>query len=184
MRLRLLRAPSFWAILVLLAGAYVLTEWVQSVGGPAAIRERFGVAAPLVTGSIQVVLAPTPFPTDLIAIAHGTLYGFWFAAPLNWCAWWLGALLQYALGRRARSDFDLEPHLARLPDWLRRFPIGHPMFLIGVRQIPWAGGYLTTIVPGALGVPATRVAWCAAVGIVPGATVLAAVGAGLLELSG
>ncbi len=70
-----------------------------------------------------------------------------------------------------------------MPEWLRRFPVDHPAFLILVRQIPWAGGYLTTILPGAVGVPLARVAWCAAIGTIPGSAVLAAVGAGLVELS-
>ena len=180
---RVLRAPSFWAAVAVIAGAYALTQWVQSIGGPEAIRERFGAMAPLVTGSVQLVLTPTPFPADLICIAHGALYGFWFAAPLNWFVWQLAVLYQYGLGRRARTDFDLELQLERLPEWLRRLPVDHPAFLILVRQIPWAGGYLTTILPGAVGVPLTRVAWCAAIGTIPGSVVLAAVGAGLVELS-
>ena len=157
-------------------------EWVQSVGGPEGIRERFGTAAPLVTGSVQFLLTPTPFPTDVICVAHGALYGFWFAAPLNWFVWWLAAFLEYGIGRRARVDLDLEPQVRRLPAWLRRFPVDHPAFLILGRLVPSVGGHLTTLVPGAMGVPLGRFAWCSAVGIIPGAAVMAAVGAGLLEL--
>lgn len=181
--MRLLRAPSFWIAVAVLAGGWELTRWIQAVGGPDAIHERFGLAGPAITGSIQLALAPTPFPSDLIGIAHGALYGFAFAVPLNWTVWWLAAVLEYALGKRARRDFALEERLETLPAWLRRFPVGHPAYLILVRQIPWAGGYLTTILPGAMGVPFARVAWCAALGIVPGALVLSAVGAGLLELT-
>ena len=89
---------------------------------------------------------------------------------------------RFFLGRRLRGDFDLEPQLQRLPRFLRRFPVDHPAFLILARQVPWAGGHLTTLVPGAMGVPFLRNAWCNAIGIVPAAILTAGAGAGLLAL--
>lgn len=174
--------PTLFFALALLVAGFALARWVDRIGGPAAVRARFGAAAPLLTGGVQIAVTPTPFPTDILCIAHGTLYGFWPGAGLNWLAWWLAALLEYGLGRRARRDFDLERHRARLPRWLRAFPADHPVYLIGARQIPWAGGHLTTFVPGALGVPFRRHAWCAALAILPGAFIWAALGAGLLRL--
>lgn len=175
-----IRSPLFWLLLLALPASYALVLWVDSVGGPPGIHARYGMLAPVVTGSLQFALSPTPFPTDLFSIAHGTLYGFWIAAPLNWTVWWLAAMLEFALGRRARVDLDLESEIERLPEWLRRFPVDHPAFLILGRQIPWAGGDITTLVPGAMGVPFRRFVWCAAIAILPGAFAMAALGAGIL----
>jgi uncharacterized membrane protein YdjX (TVP38/TMEM64 family) len=180
--MRVLRTASIWVVVGALVVGYFLAQGVHSLGGPEGVRDRFGVVAPLVTGSLQLVLTPTPFPSDVICVAHGTLYGFWLAVPLNWFAWWLAALFEYAVGRRARRDFELDRHVGRLPAWLRRFPVEHPAFLILGRQVPWAGGHVTTLIPGALGVPFGRLAWCSAVSILSGAVLFAAVGAGLLHL--
>ena len=179
---RILRSPGLWLGLGLLVTAYLLVSWVESVGGPEASRVRYGVLAPAITSSIQILVAPTPFPSDVIAVAQGALYGFWFALGLNWLGWWLASHIEFLLGRRLRGDFDLESRIRRLPRWLSRFPVDHPVFLILARQVPWAGGHLTTLVPGAMGVPFLRSAWCNAIGIVPAAILTAAVGAGLFAL--
>ncbi|MGI9589909.1 MAG: TVP38/TMEM64 family protein [Myxococcota bacterium] len=178
----LLRSPALYWIAAILVGGAILASWVEAVGGPEAIHARFGTLAPLVTGTVQLVLAPTPIPTDLICIAHGTLYGFFFASVLNWLGWWLGSLVEFAIGRRIGADLDLAASADRVPGWLRRFPVDHPIYLIGSRQVPVVGSHLSTSVPGAVGVPFHRVAWCSAIGVIPGAAFFAAIGAGLLQL--
>ncbi len=176
------RSKGLWFVVVLLITAYLLASWVESVGGPEGIRERYGVLAPVITSSIQILIAPTPIPSDVICIAQGALYGFWFALVLNWLGWWIASHIEFLLGRRLRDDFDLESRLERLPRWLRRFPVHHPVFLIFSRQIPWAGGHLSTLVPGAMGVPFLRCAWCNAIAIIPAAALMAGIGAGLIAL--
>lgn len=180
--LRILRSRAIWLALGLVFAGYLLIRWVESVGGPEAIRERYGILAPLITSSIQILVAPTPFPSDVICVAQGALYGFWLAVALNWLGWWIACHLEFLLGRRLRGEFDLERQLERLPRFLRRFPVDHPIFLIFARQVPWAGGHLTTLVPGAMGVPFLRNAWCNAIGIVPASILTAGAGAGLLAL--
>jgi len=179
---RLATSPSVHALVGILVVGGLLARWVSSIGGPAAFRGRFGLVAPFVTVPIHSIVAVTPFPSDVIAIANGTLYGFWPAVSLNWIGWWLAALAEFALGRRVRRDFDLDAHLARLPEWLRSFPVSHPVFLIGSRQVPWLGGHVATFVPGAMDVRFSRYVWCSAISILPGALVMAAIGVGLLRL--
>ena len=88
---------------------------------------------------------------------------------------WHGLIAALLLGLAA-------PALARSPERLRRFPVGHPFFIIGARYVPYAGGHLSTLLPGALRVDLVRFAWCTAIAIVPSSLVVAAVGAGLLFL--
>lgn len=173
--------PTLYLILGLIVLASVMTSWIDLLGGPNAVRERFGIVAPLVSVSIHIVLAITPFPSDFISITNGALYGFAMGAFLSWVAWWIAAILEFFLGFRARRDFQLESKLDELPVWLRDFPIDHPVFLIGARQIPWIGGHITTFLPGAAGVRPGRYLWCSAIAIVPGAIVMPAIGAGLMK---
>jgi len=92
----ILSSKGLWLVLALLLTAFLLASWVEAVGGPEAIRERYGVLAPVITSSIQILIAPTPIPSDVICIAQGALYGFWFALGLNWLGWWIASRAGYA----------------------------------------------------------------------------------------
>jgi uncharacterized membrane protein YdjX (TVP38/TMEM64 family) len=179
---RAVTSPALYLIVGLLCLGAITAYWVASIGGPTAFRESFGATAPLITLPIHVVLATTAFPADLIAVANGALYGLVLGTALSWLGWWLAALLQFRLGCRVRHDFDLESNLDRIPGWLRRFPVDHPAFLIGVRQLPWLGMHIGSFVPGAAGVGFRRFLWCSAIGVGPGSFLMAAVGAGLVTL--
>jgi uncharacterized membrane protein YdjX (TVP38/TMEM64 family) len=163
--------------LALTAG--ILLQGLEAAGGPAGLRAWLGPGAPALTVPLQALVAASPLPSDALCVANGAVYGFGVGALLSWLGWWLGALLEFALGRRARGDFDLAATLARLPGFLRRLPVGHPLFLIAARQLPWIGGSMSTFVPGAAGVPLLRLAWCQAIAILPAALLSAAIGAGL-----
>lgn len=180
---QLLASPAVMTLVgVLLIGA-LLTRWIASLGGPEAFREQFGNVAPLVTLPVHIVVTITPFPSDVICIANGTLYGFWVGAVLNWFGWFVASLVEFSLGRRARMDLNLESRLAQLPTWIRQFPVQHPVYLILSRQIPWLGGHVATLIPGSMGVHPSRFAWCSAIAIVPSSLLMAAIGAGLLSLA-
>ena len=181
-----LRAIFTSSVLYLIVGivviGVVLAQWIEGLGGPEAVWLRFGFLAPAISLPIHIFVAVTPFPSDLMGVANGAVYGFWGGFALTWAGWYLASFIQYAIGRRVQKDFDVEGWLARSPKRLRRFPVGHPFFLIGARYVPYAGGHLSTLLPGALGVDLVRFAWCTAIAIVPSSVVVAAVGAGLLFL--
>lgn len=180
--LKLLTSPALWLILLVLATGYLLANWVGAMGGPEVFQEKYGLLAPLITGGILFLLTPTPFPSDVISVAHGALYGFLIASVLNWAALWAAAILEANLGKRLGTDLDVEEELKKLPMFMQKLPVGHPLFLILGRQIPMVGSNITTLLPGAVGVPITRIIACSAIGIVPSACALAAMGAGLLQL--
>jgi uncharacterized membrane protein YdjX (TVP38/TMEM64 family) len=162
--------------------AFWLTRWVESIGGPAGVWERFGLVAPAISVPVHSIVAVTPFPSDLIGIANGTIYGFWLGTLLSWLGWYIAAFIEFQIGRRAGRDFDVSGWVARSPGFIRRFPVGHPAFIIGSRWVPWAGGHVSTLLPGAMEVPLGRFAWCSAIAIVPSAMVASGIGAGLLQL--
>lgn len=179
---RVLRSGALYLILGLCFVAFWLTRWVESIGGPEGVWERFGLAAPAISVPLHAIIGVTPFPSDVIAIANGTIYGFWLGCVLSWLGWYIAAFIEFQIGRRANRDFDISAWISRAPAGLRRFPVGHPAFIIGSRLVPWAGGHISTLLPGAMGVPLGRFAWCSALAIAPPALLMSGIGAGLLQL--
>lgn len=169
----------FKASIALLLLAMTALWWVNSIGGLEEFRRQYGRTAPILTTPLHMAVASLPIPTDVFCVANGALYGFWIGALLSWIGWYGAALVKFSLGRRARQDFNVEAGMKKLPQFLQRFPVGHPAFLIGSRMIPWLGGNVSTYLPGAAGVPLSRHLWCSAIAIVPGALLTAGVGAGL-----
>ena len=171
-----------FTVAVLVAGSGVVLLWVERMGGPGALQARFGLFAPAITVTAHLAVNAAGVG-ELIpwSIANGAVYGLALGAALTWVAWMGAALVQYRIARRVGEQAGLEERLGRLPAWLRRFPVGHPAFLIMGRWVP-LGGPLTNVAAGAFAVPLGRFAWCAALGYAPEATLNAAIGAGLLYL--
>ncbi|MEM6363419.1 MAG: VTT domain-containing protein [Planctomycetota bacterium] len=152
-----------------------------------ALVDQYGLAAITVTIPIHALIAATPlFPSDVLAIAYGGVFGYATAVLLAWIGWWLGAILEFYLVRSAHAlatarakDDELQAERRRAPAWLRRIPVAHPLFLILGRQVPWGGAHIV-IIPAAIGgVTWRRFLWCSAISIVPGALLLPAIGAKL-----
>jgi uncharacterized membrane protein YdjX (TVP38/TMEM64 family) len=165
-------------VVAFLVAAFFVHRWVESIGGPSALTERCGVGAPLAMLGLQSALAAAPFPSELVALASSATYGFTIGALITWAGWTIGSMIQYALARRSAADVSLDEKLARVPAWLKRFPIEHPVFLVCVRWLPM-GYHLANIAAGARRVHPWRQLWVAALGSIPGALVWAAIGAGV-----
>ncbi len=176
------RSRGIVSIVFAVAIGITVLVWVRSIGGPEAVRERYGVVAPAIS-----LLATTAVNTtgvgELVpwAIANGTVYGLAQGALLSWLAFLGSSALQFLIARRTAHDFSLERHLDSLPKWVRRFPADQPAFLIVARWVPM-GASVANVAAGALGVGMSRLLWCAAIGAAPPAIALSAFGAGMLEL--
>lgn len=144
------------------------------------IRDRFGWAAPLVSVPLQAVLAASPFPSDLICIANGAVYGYWPGVAASYIGWSLGSVIEFWILRGMVQGEPSPELVAKTPRWLRRFPAASPWFLILGRQIPWGGAHLTAISAVLAGVSWRRFLICNAIAVVPGALVMPAIGAKLL----
>lgn len=156
--------------LLLLAGAVLVLaiyghDWHEKLGGPRVLHERFGYQAVAVTLPLQIGAVVVTGGEELIAMANGLVYGLALGSLLTWIGWYVGSIIQYGIGRTARSDLALKHRMARAPNWLRRLPVSHPAFIIFSRWlIPGLGGHIATLVPGAAGVAFRRFAWCTAIG--------------------
>ena len=178
---RALASRGLQVFVLALAVAWMGWTWLDASGGPEALRERYGWRAALVLVPLQALVSLSPFPGEMVALANGYLFGFWWGSFLIWLAWMMTAYAQYALVRRAAKDLDLDMGLDRLPGWIRRFPVDHPVFLIFARWLPY-GAHLVNSAAGAFRVPLWRFTWCAAIGIGVGAVVMAAIGNGVALL--
>jgi uncharacterized membrane protein YdjX (TVP38/TMEM64 family) len=178
----LFTSPSFYLLFAVVVVGTLVGGWLLNNYGVQVVRQSLGKWAPLVTVPIHIIVAVSPLPSDIVSIANGAVYGFAAGTGLSWFAWWIAAILEFGLGYRVRADFHFEDHINRIPKWLRRFPVSHPVYLIGARQIPWIGGHITSFVPGASGVSLKRYVWCSAIAVIPGSIVMAAIGAELMKL--
>ena len=167
-------------LLVVVVLALGLASWqlVESIGAEALMR-RLGPIAPLVSIPIHVALSATPFPSEVVGLANGAVYGLCLGTVCSWLGWWWGALVEYEVVRRGASDVERRVEVDRLPPWLRRFPVGHPFFLIVGRQIPF-GFHVVNVLAGAARVSRARFVFCAAISNLAYGILATAMGAGLV----
>lgn len=169
-------------VVAVLLGTGLSLWWVAEVGGPDQVYARYGLLAPLIMLPLHVIVSATPIGEFVPwGVANGMLFGFGGGALLNWIAWMGAAVVQYRIGCSARHDLNWHDRRRHLPRWLARLPIDHPVFLISIRWFPMGGSIFNTVA-GAAGIRAPRLLGYAAIGYIPQALVIAAVGQGLLQL--
>lgn len=143
---KIVRSRAVWSVVAFILLGLLVVRWMDASGAPQSFQARWGNIAPLVTLSLHAFLAVSPFiPSDGLCVANGMLHGFWMGAFLSWVGWWVAGIVAFQIGARARQDLDLEQFESRLPRWLKALPIGHPLYVILVRQIPGIGGDATNI---------------------------------------
>lgn len=168
---------SVVTLLLALGATVAVLLWLRELGGPEAVRARFGARAVLVSFPAHVLTTLTPLGEVIpFGVANGAAYGVWLGATLNGAAWMVAAALQYAFGRGAASEVDATAR----PGWLARVPLTHPAVLVFGRWLP-GGGPLVDAMAGAAGVPFARAMALAALGHAPQAVFIAALGARLLD---
>ena len=174
-RWAVLRSPAVLALLFILVSTAAVVAGVRAAGGPEALALRLGPAAPYVAVPVLALISATPFPSELFVIPLAGIWGFHWGAWMTWLSWLGASFIQYFLARRASRDLGFDELDARLPRWLRRFPVSHPVFLICGRWFPW-GPHLVNTAAGLARVDLVRYSWCAVAGIAPQAVFISAVG--------
>jgi uncharacterized membrane protein YdjX (TVP38/TMEM64 family) len=176
---RLLRSRGLRGLLLICVTGWALVSGLEALGGPEAMRERLGPGAAFVLIPAHAIVAVTPFPSEVVALVYGAVYGFALGWPLIWAGWLLGAFLEYAIFRRIASDLGNRDG-DRLPRWLRRLPVHHPLFLIGGRLVPF-GNHAVNVMAGSRRVPFGRFAWASALAFLPFSAFVAALANGLVQ---
>jgi uncharacterized membrane protein YdjX (TVP38/TMEM64 family) len=129
---------------------------------------------------IFALVASAPFSvTDALAIMNGAIYGPFGGTLVDVIGLVLAAMLGYWVNMRASKMLDLPAYLERLPDWVKRFPVGSPAFLIAVRVIPGFGGTVATASAAAFRVPLWVHVWTMCAIAVPICTLLTIFGDGV-----
>lgn len=123
---------------------------------------------------VFAVVASAPFSvTDALAIMNGVIFGPWVGSLVNAAGIVLAAVIGYVVALRTSKLLDIESTVQRLPNWVRHFKIGSPMFLIVVRIIPGLGGTIATQTAAALRVPIWRQIYTMSAIAIPICTALA-----------
>lgn len=126
---------------------------------------------------LMTVVASAPFSvTDALAIMNGVIFGPLVGSLLNAGGLVIAAIIAYLIALRTNKLLDIEPQLARLPGWIKRWPVASPMFLILVRLLPGIGGTVATQTAAAYRVSLWTQIWTKCIVAIPIATVLAVFG--------
>jgi uncharacterized membrane protein YdjX (TVP38/TMEM64 family) len=131
---------------------------------------------------IFAIVASAPFSvTDALAVMNGVLFGPWMGSLVNAAGIVLAAVIGYVVALRTSKLLDIQSTVQRLPNWVRHFKIGSPMFLIVVRIIPGLGGTIATQTAAALRVPIWRQIYTMSAIAIPICTALAVGGDALSD---
>jgi uncharacterized membrane protein YdjX (TVP38/TMEM64 family) len=170
---RIRMALSVVAIIVLvLALRPMLTDgW-----DPDAVSERLGWWTPVVSVLLMALLSWTFLPNEAVAVAHGAAYGFVGGTVANVVAWTISGAVQYAVSYYSFGMGTTEELRAKLPKWLRRFPVDSTLFLLLAHQVPFGSKVVSTIAPR-LGISWQRRMRLGLVGLLPFAGICAGIGA-------
>lgn len=172
---RLLRRLSAFG---LLAASFMLAAVVIRFQ-PLVEREirSLGISAIPLAIAVFAVVASAPFSvTDALAVMDGAIFGPVKGSIVNAVGLVFAALIGYWISSHASRMLNLDAYLARLPRWVRRFPVGSPGFLVAVRIIPGFGGTVATATAATFKVPVWVHVWTMCIVAIPICTLLAIFG--------
>jgi uncharacterized membrane protein YdjX (TVP38/TMEM64 family) len=171
--------------LLVAAGGGVAVLWLRAIGGPVALRARYGTAGMLVAFVVHWALNLTPAGEVVpLAVINGGLWGFWPAVLVNLGGWTAASITQYAAVRWLGAGAGERPTLDRAPGVLRRLALDRAAFQILGRSVPWVGLHVVNVTAALLGVPFGRFVAYAVLGQAAPAVLMAAIGAGLARAWG
>ncbi|MFD0934472.1 TVP38/TMEM64 family protein [Methylobacterium trifolii] len=142
-------------------------------------RPRALVLAYLIYVGAVVVSVPASL---ILTMVCGFLFGIVTGALVAVCAATTGAAIVFAIGRGPAADLLRRvagPRLSALAEGFRRDAFGYIAFL---RLLPLFPFWMTNLGPAAFGVPLRTFVTATALGLLPGAFVYAATGAGIEDV--
>lgn len=155
-----------------------------SVDGVTQMIRDSGHWGVLVSMGLMVLHSFVPFPSELLTMANGMVYGPLWGTVISWAGAMLGALLAYALARRLGSGFVrrvLGPERSEGIDrWL---DYNGPGALLMSRLIPAISFNLINYASGLARVPLWTFIWTTAIGMLPITILVVTMGANIDEIS-
>ncbi|MBD0271775.1 MAG: TVP38/TMEM64 family protein [Acetobacteraceae bacterium] len=169
-----------------LAYALGLHRWLsfESLGAHRSALAGFVAGSPVLAAFLYVaayvVVVAFSLPGGAVmTVAGGFLFGPWLGAALAVAGATLGASALFLAARHALAETLARragPLLGRVRDELRRDGF---WYLLAIRLIPVVPFWLANLAPALAGMPFPAYAAATLIGIVPGTTVFAGIGAGL-----
>jgi uncharacterized membrane protein YdjX (TVP38/TMEM64 family) len=124
------------------------------------------------------------YPTEIINLAGGFVYGFWGGLALVWIGWTVQGILAWAVGREVARPLLRRLIGARRYDEAERlFAGGGVPLLLAIRLIPIFPFSLFSFIAGAARVPLWTFTWTTAVGYLPITAIFIYLGSRLDSLS-
>jgi uncharacterized membrane protein YdjX (TVP38/TMEM64 family) len=128
----------------------------------------FGAGGVALVLGLAVVHSVILYPTEILNLAAGYVYGFWAALPLMMFGWLLNGWLCWAVGRSAARPLLARAFGAeRLDAYERGVERGGVTLLLATRIIPIIPFSLFSYAAGSARVPFGRFTWTTLVGYLP-----------------
>lgn len=179
---RLARTALVWQLLALVVLGLAVRHWMHAQHDVAATIRSLGLFAPLCTVALQCATSMTPVGSSMIPTLNGMLFPVPVAILLNMTSGLLTGILMYYLWRRGEHEMQLQQRLRLLPPWARRFARTDLVSLVILRQLPWAGANVASMLAGSHGVPLRIHVASVLLGSIPGAVIYAFLGARIVAL--
>lgn len=179
---RLVRTGLVWQLLALLTLGLTVRYWLHTQHDLAQTIRSLGILAPLLTVALQCATSMTPVGSSMIPTLNGMLFPVGVAIAVNMLAGLLTGVGMYYLWRHGERDIQLQRRLATLPRWAQRFARTDLVSLVVLRQLPWAGANVATLLAGSHGVPLRIHVASVLIGSIPGAVIYALLGARIVAL--
>jgi uncharacterized membrane protein YdjX (TVP38/TMEM64 family) len=171
------------SVAVLASGAYHLLSFDRMLASRAWLQsyvEADRARAIVVAGLVYVCAVVLSVPASLVlTMVCGFLFGVVTGALLAVASATTGAAIVFSLGRGPAADLlrrSAGPRLGRLAEGFRRDAFGYIAFL---RLLPIFPFWMTNLAPAAFGVRLRTFVLATLLGLLPGAFVYAATGAGI-----
>lgn len=143
---------------------------------------HWGIA---VSVGLMIVHSFVPFPAELVAVANGMVYGWFWGIVITWAGAMIGAMLSFGLARKLGRPFVdrylSDSHLQRIDAWLAHHGPGSLMFS---RFIPVIAFNLINYAAGLTRIPGWTFFWVTAIGITPLTALMVAMGDQAHRVSG
>lgn len=180
------------AIVLVLAGLIAVAVWGSGIVawtalGMEDVKSYIRDAGPwgvLVSIGLMVAHSFVPFPSEIITIANGMVYGVFWGTVISWVGAMLGAIVAFGLsrklGQRYVERFMQRRHMDRAERMIDRYGTGALLF---VRLIPIFSFNLINYLAGLTKIPLWTFLWTTALGMLPMTVLMTMMGHKSAELS-